>query len=52
MEETILTAISTVGFPIVLTFYLLTRFQRSMDNMTAQLSELVKVLQQYERRTA
>lgn len=52
MEETILTAISTVGFPIVLTFYLLTRFQKSMDNMTAQLSELVKVLQQYERRTA
>jgi hypothetical protein len=52
MEETIITAISTVGFPIVITFYLLTRFQRSMDNMTAQLSELVKVLQQYERRTA
>ena len=52
MEETILTAISTVGFPIVLTFYLLTRFQRSMDDMTAQLAELVKVLQQYERRTA
>ncbi|MCI6753012.1 MAG: YvrJ family protein [Selenomonas bovis] len=52
MEETLLTAISTVGFPIVVTFYLLTRFQKSMDNMTAQLAELVKVLQQYERRTA
>lgn len=52
MEETLLTAISTVGFPIVITFYLLSRFQKSMDNMTAQLSELVKVLQQYERRTA
>ena len=47
MEETLLTAISTVGFPIVVTFYLLTRFQKSMDNMTAQLAELVKVLQQY-----
>lgn len=52
MEETLLTAISTVGFPIVVTFYLLTRFQKSMDNMTAQLAELVKVLQQYERRKA
>ena len=52
MEETILTAISTVGFPIVVTFYLLTRFQKSMDSMTAQLAELVKVLQQYERRKA
>lgn len=52
MEETLLTAISTVGFPIVVTFYLLSRFQRSMDNMTAQLTELVKVLQQRECRTA
>lgn len=52
MEETLLTAISTVGFPIVVTFYLLTRFQKSMDNMTAQLAELVKVLQQCGRRTA
>lgn len=50
MEETLLTAISTIGFPIVVTFYLLTRFQRSMDDMTAQLAELVKVLQHY--RTA
>lgn len=54
MEETLLTAISTVGFPIVITFYLLSRFQKSLDGMTAQLAELVKVLQQqqYERRTA
>ena len=44
-ENTILTAISTVGFPIVVTFYLLTRFQRSMDNFTEQLASLVKELQ-------
>lgn len=52
MEETLLTAVSTVGFPIVVTFYLLTRFQKSLDEMTTQLAELVKVLQQYEHRTA
>lgn len=52
MDETLLTAISTVGFPIVITCYLLTRFQKSIDNMTAQLAELVKVLQQHECRTA
>ena len=49
MEQTILTAISAVGFPIVLTFYLLTRFQRSMDNFTEQLGELVKELQRRDR---
>ena len=49
MEQTVLTAISTVGFPIVVTFYLLTRFQRSMDRFTAQLEELVKELQRRER---
>ena len=45
MEQTILTAISAVGFPIVVTFYLLTRFQRSMDKFTEQIGELVKELQ-------
>lgn len=49
MDETILTAISAVGFPIVITFYLLTRFQKSMDALTAQLAELVKELQRCER---
>lgn len=48
MEQTVLTAISTVGFPIVVTFYLLTRFQRSMDHFTSQLEELVKELQRRE----
>ncbi len=40
MEQTILTAVSAVGFPIVVTFYLLTRFQNSMDRFTEQLGEL------------
>lgn len=44
MEETLLTAVSAVGFPIVVTFYLLTRFQTSMDKFTAQLGELVTEL--------
>ena len=46
MEQNLLTAISSVGFPIVATLYLLTSFQRSMDRFTEQLSELVKELQQ------
>ena len=45
MEQTVLTAVSAVGFPIVVTFYLLTRFQNSMDKFTEQLGELVKELQ-------
>ena len=45
MEQTILTAVSAGGFPIVVTFYLLTRFQNSMDKFTEQLGELVKELQ-------
>ena len=44
MEQNLLTAISSVGFPIVVTLYLLTSFQRSMDRFTDQLSELVKEL--------
>ena len=44
MEQTILTAISTVGFPIVVTFYLLTRFQKSMDECTKALTDLTKDL--------
>ena len=50
MEQTILTAISTVGFPIVVTFYLLTRFQKSMDECTKALTDLTKELRQKDRR--
>ena len=45
MEQPILTAVSAVGFPIVVTFYLLTTFQRSMDRLTRQLGELTRELQ-------
>lgn len=45
MDEPILTAISAVGFPIVVTFYLLTTFQRSMDRLTTQLGDLTRELQ-------
>lgn len=51
MEQNLLTAISSVGFPIVVTLYLLTSFQRSMDRFTEQLSELVKELQQQRHLT-
>ena len=46
MEQNLLTAISSVGFPIVVTLYLLTSFQRSTHRFTDQLSELVKELEQ------
>ena len=44
MNETLLTAVSAVGFPIVVTVYLLTTFQKSMDRLTAQLGELTHEL--------
>lgn len=45
MQDTLLTAVSAVGFPIVVAFYLLTRFQASMDHFTSALNDLVTELQ-------
>ena len=47
MDEPVLTAISAVGFPIVVTFYLLTTFQKSLDRLTTQLGELTHELQRH-----
>ena len=41
MEEKILSAVSTVGFPIVITFYLLVRFQTTMDKFCDKLDALI-----------
>jgi len=41
MEEKILSAVSTVGFPIVITFYLLVRFQTTMDKFCDKIDELL-----------
>ena len=41
MEEKILSAVSTVGFPIVITFYLLIRFQTTMDKFCDKLDALI-----------
>ncbi len=49
MEQTALTAISTVGFPIVVTFYLLTSFQKSMDRLSGEIARLTEFLQGMER---
>ena len=49
MEQNLLTAISSVGFPIVVTLYLLTSFQRSMDRFTEELGQLVKELHEQRR---
>lgn len=47
MNETLLTAVSAVGFPIVVTFYLLTTFQKSLDRLTTQLGKLTHELQRH-----
>ena len=49
MEQTVLTAVSTVGFPIVVTFYLLTSFQKSMDRLSGEIAKLTEFLQAMER---
>lgn len=49
MEQTALTAISTVGFPIVVTFYFLTSFQKSMDRLSEEIGPLTEFLQGMER---
>lgn len=41
MNEQLIPAVSSVGFPIVVTFYLLVRFQKSMDAFTAKVEELI-----------
>lgn len=52
MEDTVLTAISAVGFPIVVTFYLLTRFQKSLDTFSAELQRLIDELHRQNRLMA
>ena len=44
MDDVMLTAISTVGFPIVVTFYLLAKFQNTMDNFSNKVDELLQEL--------
>lgn len=41
MESQLLQAISSVGFPIIVAFYLLVKVQTSMDNFTSKLDELL-----------
>ncbi|ALS09918.1 YvrJ family protein [Paenibacillus sp. S33] len=44
----ILTAISQVGFPIVVAGYLLVRFEKKIDVLSANISRLVDVIKQKE----
>ena len=41
MEENILSAISTVGFPIVVSCYLLVKFQATLDRFSNKADELI-----------
>lgn len=40
----LLSAISQVGFPIVLTGYLLTRFEKKIDKLTESISQLIEAI--------
>ena len=44
MDASLVQMVSSVGFPIVVCFYLLTRFQASMDKFTDKLGELIDEL--------
>ncbi len=52
MDQTAVTAVSSVGFPIVVCFYLLTRFQKSMDKFTETLGELIAEMRRQELKKA
>ncbi|MGM9580954.1 MAG: YvrJ family protein [Anaerovibrio sp.] len=41
MEEKLLSAISTVGFPIVVSCYLLVKFQATLDRFSNKVDELI-----------
>lgn len=44
MESSILQAVSNVGFPIAITFYLFYRFERILDNHTSAIHELIMLM--------
>lgn len=48
MEEAI-AAVSAVGFPIVVTFYLLFRLQKTLDAFTQELHRLVTIIEHIEQ---
>lgn len=47
--ESLMAAVSAVGFPIVITFYVLIRLQASIDRMTKEVDRLVTVLEKNVR---
>ena len=49
IEETLLNLVSTVGFPIVITFYLLFRFEKKLNQNTEVMMELIETLR--DKRT-
>lgn len=43
--ESLVAAVSAVGFPIVITFYVLIRLQTTMDRIAKELDKLVDVIE-------
>ena len=48
MDENILSAISTVGFPIVVSCYLLVKFQATLDRFSNKVDETVELKQEIQ----
>lgn len=44
MMSFVITAIGNFGFPIVVTSYLLLRFEKKIENLNASILELAKVI--------
>jgi hypothetical protein len=45
----IVTIISTVGFPIAMCIYLVTRFEKVLDNNTTAVAKLTEIVEQMYR---
>jgi hypothetical protein len=41
---TFITGISQVGFPIMITLYLFTRFEKKLDQLSVNISSLIEVI--------
>ncbi|MFB9758867.1 YvrJ family protein [Ectobacillus funiculus] len=49
MEEWI-SLVGNVGFPIVVAFYLLIRFERKIDNLTDAINKMADIMEHRDKR--
>lgn len=48
--ESAIAAVSAVGFPIFVTFYLLFRLQKTIEKFTQELDRLIAIIERIEMR--